>query len=423
MMLAAQPVKADPLLQAFLDLLVDGGNTYSWQKVELPGTKCSNGSQYKFWVHRTNSPNLLFFFEGGGACWDYDTCSGRAGVLGAANPNGIPDNYMTQLKAKYGAPLVNGADPGLPLRNRTDLPTKGWNIVYLPYCTGDVHIGNAVATYPDLTGQQPPLTVHHSGFNNTRAAAEYAKRLFPSVNTLLLTGYSAGGTASTASYYFVRNVIRPRQGIFLNDSGPIAFAPNVNDLSRGLHDRIRAAWNLETVFTLLPPPFTSNDLGSLNVLVSRAFPNDRFAYTAYLRDYNYSRFSYERFRTPNDKNAVLEYWRRDQVRFIDGLKQLPNFSYFVPYERQINDSHCSTILTFIGSHACEKMEKKREWYEYLEWPFGQTYKCYSEFIGMDVFLKRLIEQGRQVRVVEPPNAYNAEDPGMQIVAGVINAAL
>jgi hypothetical protein len=177
------------------------------------------------------------------------------------------------------------------------------------------------------------------------------------------------------------------------------------------------------VFTLLPPPFTSNDLGSLNVLVSRAFPNDRFAYTAYLRDYNYSRFSYERFRTPNDKNAVLEYWRRDQVRFIDGLKQLPNFSYFVPYERQINDSHCSTILTFIGSHACEKMEKKREWYEYLEWPFGQTYKCYSEFIGMDVFLKRLIEQGRQVRVVEPPNAYNAEDPGMQIVAGVINAAL
>jgi hypothetical protein len=419
----ATPAWASAVVNAFVDLLVNGGNEYPWQKVELPGTKCSNGSQYKFWVHRTNSPNLLFLFEGGGACWDYDTCSGRAGKLGASNPNGIADNYMTQLQAKYVSPLVNGADPGLPFRQRTDLPTKGWNIVYLPYCTGDVHIGNAVSTYADTTGQQPPLTVHHSGYTNTRAAALYAKQQFPNVDKMLLTGYSAGGTASTATYYFVRNIVQPRQGIFLNDSGPIVFAPNVDDLSRPLHNRIRTAWNLDTVFSQLPAPFTPNDMGSLNVLVSRAFPTDRFGYTVYMRDYNYSRFSYERFRTPNDKNAILEYWRRDQTRFIDGLRQLPNFSFFVPYERQINDSHCSTVVTFVGSHACERMEKKRNWWEYLELPVGQTYKCYSEFVGMDTFLKRFINEGRQTRIVEPPNGYNAQDPGMKIISGIINAAL
>src|SRR6476620_4065517 len=70
-----------------IDILVDGGNSYDWQKVELPGTTCGNGSQYKFFTHRTDSRNVLFLFEGGGACWDYDTCSGRAGVFGAANPN------------------------------------------------------------------------------------------------------------------------------------------------------------------------------------------------------------------------------------------------------------------------------------------------------------------------------------------------
>jgi hypothetical protein len=80
--------RAETLLETIIGVIVDGGNSYTWERVELPGTYCGNGSQYKFFMRRTSSPNLLFFFEGGGACWDYDTCSGRAGVLGAANPNG-----------------------------------------------------------------------------------------------------------------------------------------------------------------------------------------------------------------------------------------------------------------------------------------------------------------------------------------------
>jgi hypothetical protein len=168
--------RAETLLEGLVNLLVDGGNNYNWEKVALPGTQCGNGSQYKFFARRTASPNVLFFFEGGGACWDYDTCSGRAGILGAANPNGIADDYMTQFTAKYVSPIVNGADPGLPLRARTDLVTKDWNIVYMPYCTGDVHIGNRHATYTDPTGAQPPLAWNHAGYTNTLAAIAWAHR-------------------------------------------------------------------------------------------------------------------------------------------------------------------------------------------------------------------------------------------------------
>ena len=102
--------RAEVIVSSIVSVLVDGGNNYNWEKVELPGTKCGNGSQYKFFVHRTSSPNLMFLLEGGGACWDFETCSGRAGVLGAANPNGIADDYITQFTAKYVSPLVNGAD-------------------------------------------------------------------------------------------------------------------------------------------------------------------------------------------------------------------------------------------------------------------------------------------------------------------------
>jgi hypothetical protein len=423
LMLVPAAARAEVLLPGIVSVLVDGGNNYAWQKVELPGTVCGNGSQYKFFIRRTSSPNLLFLFEGGGACWDYDTCSGRAGVLGAANPNGLSDDYMTQFTAKYVSPIVNGADPGLPLRSKTDLVTKDWNIVYMPYCTGDVHVGNNTATYVDSTGANPPLVWRHNGYANTIAAANYARTQFPSVQKLLVTGFSAGGAATSSAYYFVRRAINPARGYLLNDSGPIYLAPNVNDLSRALHTQIRQSWNLNSVFSLLPATFDQNNFGSINRMVAQEFPNDQLAYTGYSRDYNYSRFSYERFRTPNDQESILTYWKADQDKLVAELNLYNNFSYFIPHHRPINVSHCSTVITFIGSHACQRMEKKRYWWEYLEWPPGQTYKCYSEFVPMDVFLKRWIVDNQRVRIYEPPNWYNNEDPGMSAVAGLINAAL
>ena len=414
---------AETLHEDILGVIVDGGNNFAWQRVALPGAKCGNGSQYKFFMRRTSSPNLLFFFEGGGACWDYDTCSGRAGILGAANPNGIADDYMTQFTAKYVSPIVNGADPGIPGRSRTDLPTKDWNIVYMPYCTGDVHIGNRQTTYYDTTGGQPPLVWNHAGYSNTMAAISYAHAQMPSVSKLLVTGFSAGGTATAAGYYFVRRGINPTRGYYLDDSGPVFPAPNATSWSRPLHDKIRASWGLDSVFSQLPSTFTPTDMGSINRMVALTFPGDQIAYTGYTRDYNYSRFSYERFLTPNDKESVLGYWDEDQDHLISQLDGFSNTSYFIPYERQINASHCSTIITFIGSHACQQMEKKRYWWEYLEWPLGQTYKCYSEFVPMETFLNRFINNNTRTRIHEPVNGYNAEDPGMQIVAPLINEAI
>jgi hypothetical protein len=418
----ASGARAD-ILETVLNIVVDGGNHYNWQKVELPGTVCGNGSQYRFFVNNTGSPNLLFFFEGGGACWDYDTCSGRSGSLGAANPNGIIDGYMQGFEATYVSPIVNGADPGLPLRSRTDLATRGWNIVYLPYCTGDVHVGNNVATYLDPNGQQPPIAWHHNGYTNTLAAIDYAHNAFPQVAKLLVTGFSAGGTGTSAAYWFVRRGINPQRGYLLDDSGPIYPAPSPDSNSRPLHDTIRAAWALDSVFAQLPASFDRSDFGSINRMLAQELPGDQLGFTAYTRDFDYSRFSYERFWSPNDKNSVLARWQADERALVGQVSPFANFSYFVPYERQINNSHCSTIVTFVGSHACQRMEKKHHWWEYFEWPPGQSFKCYSEFVPMETFLARFINGGTVTRIVEPPNGYNGNDPGMKIVAPLINAAI
>jgi hypothetical protein len=404
--------------------VVDGGNTYPWVRVELPGTVCSDGSQYRFWYYDSPSTNnLLISFEGGGACWDYATCSGQAGVLGAAHPNGIPVDYITSFEPTYVSPLVNGADPGIPpFRSKTNTATNGWDVVYMPYCTGDVHVGNRVVTYTDPTGANPPIVFRHAGYTNTVAAMNFLHGRFPSINKLLITGFSAGGVASSAVYYTARRTLAPAAGYLLNDSGPPYPAPNSTFNSWPLHQLITTQWNLQSLYSQLPASFNPNDFGSINSMVATQFPSDHLAYTAYSSDYNFSRFSYERFYPGITKDQVLAKWRQDQTNLINLIKTFPNYSYHIPWERPINASHCVSIITFIGSHACPTVRKKKG-LEVLIPPWTQSWICPSGNMPFDTFLTRFITNNQQTRTVEPQNAYNDEDPGMQIVAPLINDAI
>jgi len=402
--------------------VVDGGNNYAWQQIELAGTQCGNGSQYRFYLYdNPNSTNLLVLFEGGGACWDYATCSGQAGILGAAHPNGIPNNYIQEFQPKYVSPLVNGADPGIPpFRPKTNIATNGWDMVYMPYCTGDVHVGNAVRTYTDPTGANPPITWRHVGYNNTVTAMNYVKTRFPTIGKLLVTGFSAGGVASGAGYYKIRRILNPTvKGYMLNDSGPVFPAPNSTYKSRPLHELIKVQWSLATLYAELPATFDQNDFGTINRVVATSFPNDQLAYTGYSSDYNFSRFSYERFYPGITQAGVLANWRADQTNLVTQMKTYSNFSYHIPWHRPINASHCSSIITFIGSHACPTVRKKYWW----EIPIGQTWKCPSGNKPMETFLNDWIVNNTKPRIVEPENYYNNEDLGMQIVAPLINDAI
>lgn len=402
--------------------VVDGGNNFAWEQVEIPGTKCSDGSQYKFWVHdNPDSRNIVLMYEGGGACWDYESCSGALGLLGAANPNGLADDYITQSKAKYVAPIMNGNDPGLPARSKTDLVTNGWDAVYLPYCTGDVHVGNNVVTYDDPTGVNPPINFHHMGYHNSTEALNYLKDRFRRINKMLITGFSAGGVASAALYHDARNKLRPKKGYMLNDSGPLFPAPDSSYNSRLLHETIQNAWDMPSVLGNLPSTFDPNDMGSVTDMLAAEFPRDQFAYTGYSTDFNFSRFSYERFYPGIDQNGILSLWQEDQALLIDEMDDHSNFSYHIPWNRPINDSHCSTIITFMGSHSCPSVRKKY-WYEALEWPQTQTWKCPGTSYGMAGFLSSWIGGGI-VRAVEPYNNYNNEDPGMQLYGPLIDDAI
>lgn len=305
----------------------------------MPGTVCGNGSQYKFFVnYKEGAKDLVVMLEPGGACWDYDGCSGKTD-LGAANPDGIPDNHLNPASPLASiSPLI---------RRDLNAPTADWNMVFLPYCTGDVHTGNNVITYKDPNGVGPDLEFHHAGHTNIMGASAWMARQFPETDRLFVTGCSAGGAGALINYYFLRDKIGAKRGYLMNDAGPIF--PS-SGFSNPLHTKIRSSWNVDSIFSELPQGFPiTDDFGVLNTHLADMFPKDRLSTVYFQRDYNYSRYSYENFYPANAKADVLSYWAADTELLVDLYDTRDNLGYYLPYWRAFNDSHCASIASYIDT--------------------------------------------------------------------------
>jgi len=346
------------------------GAYYAWQTVQMApqtGAVCGNGSPYKFFVNRVpNTRNTVIYLEGGGACWDYASCSGQGGIRGARNPDGIADDYMSLLNP--GASLVSPFV--VRLHPWTRVKTQNWNMVYVPYCTGDIYSGDKVAVYQDPQSQQGPLIWHHNGLRNMRAVVGWLKDNLPRPTQMLTTGCSAGGAGSLTSYGPTRQDIAPARSFLINDSGPVftalAGGSSATYPSLPLQSFIRNAWGLDEG----PLPFLQsrvpgldlNNLGSLYPALSSSLPADRMGHAHFWKDLNYSSYSYERF-YPEIANApdqaskeplIHAKWDVDTGRLRDELANLPNVGGYFPQFRAVNESHCTSIIEFANADIQEQ---------------------------------------------------------------------
>jgi hypothetical protein len=131
---------------------------------------CMNGTPYHYFVKRGSVNKLVYYYQGGGACWDQVTCS-LSFCDTSVNPAG-PDN-------------PNSASAGfLDLSNPAN-PFRDWNIVFVPYCSCDLHYGDAAQDYP--------LHVEHRGYQNARVVEKWAREHFVEPDVIFVAGSSAGG--------------------------------------------------------------------------------------------------------------------------------------------------------------------------------------------------------------------------------------
>ena len=190
---AARPSSGEPAARSLDDLAAGPGagdpGTASaspgtaatagrWSRIEPGGrTRCGRGGRFAFWARTGDPDRLLVFFEGGGGCWDYRSCAPGTALF--------DDDVDATDDPWHAAGVLDLDNPQNPFR--------GWSVLFVPSCTGDVFAGDAVRTYRAGSGM---VTVHHRGHVNATAALEWMFERVPDARRVFVAGCSAGSVGS-----------------------------------------------------------------------------------------------------------------------------------------------------------------------------------------------------------------------------------
>lgn len=207
---------------------------YKWTKVPLKAkSECSDGSDYFLTSKKGKSNNLIIHFAGGGACWDAETCMEPISIGGIFNfvmSGNLKEYYLRDVPN-----LLPVVMKGIFLNDKDKNPFKDWNVVYLPYCTGDLHVGNVNAEYTAENGKS--VKVNHNGQNNVKAAMDWITAQYGNPDKILISGDSAGGFGSMMWTPTIANLYKEAKIFQLSD----CFFFDSGEWS----NRLNETWNVE----------------------------------------------------------------------------------------------------------------------------------------------------------------------------------
>jgi hypothetical protein len=188
-----------------------------WTRIVLDqavwGTRCGDGTDYAFWLRLApeGSPieRVVVDLAGGGVCIFGPDCAAVSASLLRATDDVAPSGGFMNTTA-----AVN--------------PFYDWTLVYLPYCTQDLHIGGGTTNVFATEG----VTVHRFGGVNVRTALGYLRDVLwaaldqqdaagyrPDRLRVFFGGESAGGFGVQYNYHWLLDDLRWVRSTAVSDSG------------------------------------------------------------------------------------------------------------------------------------------------------------------------------------------------------------
>ena len=143
-----------------------------WYRITPAGTKSSDGSEWHGLIRLCTENKVVVYFFGGGA-----------------SINGYTSEHGNEFFATTASVQDFVASGGIG-SDAEENPFKDWTFLVLPYASGDFHSGTGEYHYTD--GGKEKI-VYHNGYNNYSAFMDAAKPYVGEPDTLLVTGFSAGG--------------------------------------------------------------------------------------------------------------------------------------------------------------------------------------------------------------------------------------
>ena len=177
--------------------------------------QCSDGSDWSFYAREgtAGASKVMVLFEGGGACWNELTCTPATGVY---------KRQVADGRDGYGATTLADLDGVFDATNPAN-PLADYTVIFIPYCTGDTHLGNAEVAYGD------DLVIQHRGAINSRAAMNWVVDTYPDVDELFVTGMSAGSVPTPLFAGLLADELPDARVVALADaSGAYPTAPEIS---------------------------------------------------------------------------------------------------------------------------------------------------------------------------------------------------
>lgn len=149
-----------------------------WYRISPEESKSSDGSEWHGLIKlgKEKDKVIIYFFGGGVSITPYTSEKGKEFFATTAS--------IQDFVASGGI----GSD-------NEDNPFKDWTLLVLPYSTGDFHAGTG--EYKFINDKNKEQVVYHNGYNNYSLFMKEAKKYIGNPKDLLITGFSAGGFATS----------------------------------------------------------------------------------------------------------------------------------------------------------------------------------------------------------------------------------
>jgi hypothetical protein len=223
--------------------------------MDVPGMRCGDGTPTGIAISRSRADAVLVFLAPGGACWSATSC------------NTVFKSFSKATYDLWQPSIAAGTilDRGLPGN-----PFADWTQVLVPYCTGDVHLGDSDRTYGGTDAW------HHHGWKNLQAAVGAMTAALPRPAQVVVAGSSAGGFGALGAFELVRAEWDPASGTtatLLDDSGPTLVGTAIPP---ALLSAWWDAWGLGSTIGV-DCPACASDMSSLWTILHGRRPQDRLA--------------------------------------------------------------------------------------------------------------------------------------------------
>jgi hypothetical protein len=229
---------------------------------------CALGEPYSFYVKPGKNKKLMVYFNSGGACWNDNTC--------AIIPNTRPV-YKPSAEESNNPNLMGGM---LDVNNPNN-PYKDYSMVFVSYCTGDVHIGSKNQTYQSPIPPNNNFTIHHRGFDNFLYVMDYVRRHRDNKHPhekVLVSGSSSGSYGAAINFPWVKTVLGNKSKYYLvGDSGIGVVSNDFLDTVLGPTSNWNVEENLHPVVSSLATVDATNFMTETYNLLGAEYPADKFA--------------------------------------------------------------------------------------------------------------------------------------------------